>query len=315
VDYANKAAVTGLGYTSDEVSSIMLKDIIPGPVTDSWGDIWDHLKREGTITRETTMIRKDSTQMPVEMVVRYLEYNKNEFACCFCRDISERTRMEHTLHLANKKLNVLTSLTRHDIQNKVTVLLGYLGRAQKREKDPVIIEYLERQEQAAKAIRDEITITRDFKDLGSDPPDWLNIREVVASAATHYSDSPVRFSVELPDLFVYADRQMERVFSRLFENAVHSKCPPPTIRIFSRADPEKLVVAVEYEGPGISPENKGRIFELGGEEPGLRGLFIVREILSLTSISLEETGEYGKLTRFELGIPPVSYRQSPRTDT
>jgi PAS domain S-box-containing protein len=315
VDYANKAAVTGLGYATEGIPDLTLTDIVHGPVTDSWGDIWMHLKREGTITRETVMIRKDCTRMPVEIVIRYLEYNKNEFACCFCRDISERTRMEHTLHLANKKLNVLTSLTRHDIQNKVTVLLGYLGRAQKREKDPVIIEYLERQEQAAKAIRDEITLTRDFKDLGSDPPDWLNIREVVAAAAIRYRDSPVSFSVDIPDLFVYADRQMERVFFRLFENAVHSKSPPMSIRVFSREEPEKIVVDVEYEGPGISPENKGRIFELGGEDPDLRGLFIVREILSLTSISIEETGEYGKLTRFEIGIPPVSYRQAPRTES
>lgn len=315
VDYANKAAVTGLGYATEGISDLTLMDIVPGPVTDTWGDIWRHLKREGTITRETVMIRKDGTRIPVEIVIRYLEYNKNEFACCFCRDISERTRMEQTLHLANKKLNVLTSLTRHDIQNKVTVLLGYLGRAQKREKDPVIIEYLERQELAAKAIRDEITITRDFKDLGSDPPDWLNIREVVAAAATRYSDSPVSFSVKISDLFVYGDRQMERVFSRLFENAVHSKSPPRSISVFTRAEPDKIVIAVEYESQGISPENKGRIFELGGEEPDLRGLFIVREILSLTGISLEETGEYGKLTRFEIGIPPVSYRQVPRTES
>ncbi|MFA7693925.1 MAG: PAS domain S-box protein [Methanoregula sp.] len=310
VDYANKAAVTGLGYTNESMSSLTLNEIVPGPVTDTWGDIWENLKREGTITRETVMIGKDGTRVPVEMVIRYLEYHKNEFACCFCRDISERTRMEHTLHLANKKLNVLTSLTRHDIQNKITVMLGYLGRAQKREKDPVIIDYLERQEQAAKAIRDEITITRDFKDLGSDPPEWLNIREVVAAAATRFSEGPTRFTVDLADLYVYADCQMERAFFRLFENAVHAKCPPPSIRVFSRAEPEKFVIAVEYEGPGIRPENKDRILEPGGEDPGQRGLFIIREILSLTSISLKETGEYGKETRFEISIPPVSYRQT-----
>ena len=138
------------------------------------------------------MIRKDGTKMPVEMVLRYLEYHNNEFVCCFCRDISERTRMERTLHLANKKLNVLTSLTRHDIQNKVTVLLG-TGKGAEKGEDPVVLEYLERQEHAANAIRDEITITRDFKDLGADPPEWLNIRNVVAAAVTRYSDTPEGF--------------------------------------------------------------------------------------------------------------------------
>ena len=125
MDYANKAAVTGVGYTAGEMPDLALGDVVPVPATETWGDTWEHLKREGTITRQTVMIRKDGTKMPVEMVLRYLEYHNNEFVCCFCRDISERTRMERTLHLANKKLNVLTSLTRHDIQNKVTVLLGY----------------------------------------------------------------------------------------------------------------------------------------------------------------------------------------------
>ncbi|MGA2161259.1 MAG: PAS domain S-box protein [Methanoregula sp.] len=308
-DYANKAAVTGLGYTADELSNLTPEDVFALPVTNAWGDIWEHLKREGTITHKTVMIRKDGTRMPVEMLIRFLEYHKNEFACCFCRDISERIRMEHTLHLANKKLNVLTSLARHDIQNKITVLLGYLGRARKRERDPVVLGYLERQEHAAKAIRDEITITRDFKDLGADPPEWLDIRDVVAAAVTRYSESQVKFSVDLPAIFVYADRQMERVFSRLFENAVDAEHPPHFIRVFSRAEQERFVVAVEYDGPGIRPEGKEKIFELGAETYGHRGLFIIREILSLTDITIEETGEYGNKARFEIGIPPVSYRQ------
>ncbi|HNX16917.1 MAG TPA: PAS domain S-box protein [Methanoregula sp.] len=308
VDYANKAAITGLGYTNEEISQLTLADLFPVPVTESWSDIWDYLKNEGTITQNSVIIRKDGVRIPIEIVIRYLEYHKNEFACCFCRDISERTRMEHTLYLANKKLNVLTSLTRHDIQNKITVLLGYLGRAQKREKDPVISEYLDRQEQAVKAIREEISITRDFKDLGIDPPDWLNIRIIASEAAKKFSDSPVKLVIDLTDLFVYADRQLGRVFFRLFENAVQSQNPPQNIRVFSREEPERYVIVVEYDGPGISQDDKDRIFDPGCEESGLKGLFIIREILSLTDITLKETGEPGKQTRFEIGIPPISFR-------
>ncbi|MFA6362232.1 PAS domain S-box protein [Methanoregula sp.] len=308
MDYANKAAVTSLGYTADEIPNLTLVDIFPAPVIDTWDDLWEHLKGEGTITRDTVMIRKDGTPIPVEMVVRYLEYQNNGFACCLCRDISERIRMEQTLRLANKKLNVLTSLTRHDIQNKITVLLGYLGRAQKQEKDPVILGYLERQEHAAKAIRDKITTTRDFKDLGSKPPEWLDIRQVVAAAVSQCSESPVRYSIDLPYLFVYADHQMERVFSRLFKNAVQVEHPPSSIRVFSREEPERFAIIVEYNGPGIKSEDKKRIFELEGDVPGQSGLYILSEILSLTDITLEETGVSGKETRFEMGVPPASYR-------
>lgn len=312
VDYANKAAIAGLGYTTEDFSSLTLADLFPPQVTENWTDRWDNLKTEGTLTKNTTILRKDGSRIPVEIVIRYLEYRKKEIACCFCRDISERMRMEHTLHLANKKLNVFASLTRHDIQNKITVLLGYLGRVQKRVKDPVTGDYLDRQEQAVKSIRDAIALTRDFKDLGINPPDWLNIGIVVSGAVNRFADRPVRFSIDLPNLFVYADRQMERVFFRLFENAMQSENPPGCIRVFSRAEPERYVIVVEYDGPGIQQDDKNRIFELDCRESCHKGLFIIREILSLTDITLVETGEPGKETRFEIGIPSNSYQFSER---
>jgi len=313
VNYANKAAATGLGYTGEELADLAFGDIFALPPKSTWDEIWQSLTRAGTITRETFVVQKDKSRIPVEVVIRYLEYHNTGFACCFARDISDRTRMEQTLHLANKKLNVLTSLTRHDIQNKVTVLLGYLARAIRREQDPVILEYLRRQESAAQAIRDEITVTRDFKDLGMDPPEWLNIHNIVDSVAGRYAESPVAFDIDLPDLLVYADRQMERVFSRLIENAVTATPPPPLIRISAEEKDSRVVISVEYAGPGIRAEDKEQIFLPGSTVVGMRGLFIIHEILSLTGISLSETGESGKTTRFEIGIPPESYREhSPR---
>ncbi|WP_292368955.1 PAS domain-containing protein [Methanoregula sp. UBA64] len=309
VDYANKAAVTGLGYTAEEFSNLAIRELFAVAPKKSWNDVWQVLTNAGTITHEDVMVRKDKTRMPVEIVIRYMEYHNTGFACCFARDISDRARMEQTLHLANKKLNVLASLTRHDIQNKVTVLLGYLARTLKREQDPVILEYLRQQEQAALAIRDEITVTRDYKDLGTDPPEWLNIRDVVATAVAPYGQGPVVFDISLPDLFVYADRQMERVFSRMIENAVMATPLPRVIRISAHEEKSQMVISVEYGGPGICAEDKEQIFRPGCNVSGMRGLFIIREILSLTGISLFEAGETGKTIRFEMGIPPESFRR------
>lgn len=309
VDYANEAAISGLGYTEEECAALAIVDIIammPAPA--SWTDTWQFLRRAGTVTRETFMVRKDGTRIPVEMVIRFLEYRQTGFACCFARDISDRARMEKTLQLANKKLNVLASLTRHDIQNKVTILLGYLSRAIKREQDPEVLEYLQRQEHAAQAIRDEITVTRDYKDLGADPPEWLPVREVVASAIARQEKSPVAFDAGLPDLMVYADRQLEQVFFRLIENAVTADLPPPAIRISLKDSAPGVVITVEYDGLGIRVGDKERIFQPGSTVTGMRGLFITREILSLTGITLLETGVPGKMTRFEMGVPPESFR-------
>ncbi len=53
---------------------------------------------------------------------------------------------------------------------------------------------------------------------------------------------------------------------------------------------------------------KETIFEKGhGKNTGL-GLFLVREILSITCIEIRETGTPGAGARFEIVVPKDSYR-------
>ncbi|MDD1719552.1 MAG: ATP-binding protein, partial [Methanoregulaceae archaeon] len=67
------------------------------------------------------------------------------------------------------------------------------------------------------------------------------------------------------------------------------------------------------DGPGISEDFKGKIFERRFEGKRGMGLFLAREILSITNITLRETGEPGKGARFEIIVPKGSYRFSGQT--
>ena len=59
---------------------------------------------------------------------------------------------------------------------------------------------------------------------------------------------------------------------------------------------------------GFRSQIKRRIFERGfGNNTGL-GLFLSREILSITDITIRETGEPGKGARFEINVPREKYR-------
>jgi signal transduction histidine kinase len=61
-------------------------------------------------------------------------------------------------------------------------------------------------------------------------------------------------------------------------------------------------------GEGIFGEARKHLFERGfGENTGL-GLYLVREILSITGIAIRETGEPGKGARFEIFVPEGTYR-------
>jgi hypothetical protein len=113
---------------------------------------------------------------------------------------------------------------------------------------------------------------------------------------------------------VYADRQIERVFLRLFETALNSASPPQSIRIFSRGDQDRIVICVEHEDAAIMAEATAKNPAAAEEDMGERSLAIIREILSLTDITLEKTGEPGKSVCYEIVIPAVSYRYSSRIE-
>jgi signal transduction histidine kinase len=64
------------------------------------------------------------------------------------------------------------------------------------------------------------------------------------------------------------------------------------------------------DGAGIPVDDKEQIFRKGfGKHTGL-GLFLTREILSITGITIRENGEPGKGVQFEILIPHDMHRIS-----
>ena len=71
-----------------------------------------------------------------------------------------------------------------------------------------------------------------------------------------------------------------------------------------------MIINFEDNGVGIPTDEKEQIFERGyGKNTGL-GLFLASEILSITGMTIRETGEPGKGARFEIAVPKDGYRVS-----
>ncbi|MEI6842245.1 MAG: ATP-binding protein, partial [Methanomicrobiales archaeon] len=67
-------------------------------------------------------------------------------------------------------------------------------------------------------------------------------------------------------------------------------------------------IVCKDDGDGVIAEEKEKIFERGfGKNTGL-GLALSREILSITGITIRETGEPGKGARFEMVVPEGMWR-------
>jgi signal transduction histidine kinase len=110
------------------------------------------------------------------------------------------------------------------------------------------------------------------------------------------------------DLEVYTDPIIRKVFRTLMENAIrHGE--KVTVIQFSCAESEGTqIITCEDDGVGVPSGEKEYIFDNGyGKHTGI-GLFLSREILSITGITIVETGEHGKGARFEITIPAGKFR-------
>ena len=213
--------------------------------------------------------------------------------------------LSESLREANKKLALLSSITRHDILNRVSVLMGYLDLAADLPaiSDELMI-YLKKCSSVTSDIARQIEFTRIYQDIGTHDPLWQRLDEMVGNVSIPQDISLVYVPTTVE---IYADAMMVKVLENLFENAYRHGGTVTTISISTRKDGDRLVILVEDDGAGIADDEKERIFERGyGKNTGL-GLFLAREILSLTDITIIENGNPGEGARFEMRIPRESF--------
>ncbi|MCX6699447.1 MAG: HAMP domain-containing sensor histidine kinase, partial [Methanomicrobiales archaeon] len=209
------------------------------------------------------------------------------------------------------KLNLLSSITRHDINNQLTVQMGYLEILEDTQLDPSHNEYFQKVSTAAKRISAMIQFTKEYEEIGVHAPSWQEVHALVETAAKQAPLGMVVVKNDLPaGAEVFADPLVVKVFYNLMDNAVRYGGKITTIRFSALESGEDRVIVCEDDGDGIPVEEKEKIFERGfGKNTGL-GLALSREILSITGITIKETGEPGKGARFEMTVPNGTWRMS-----
>jgi PAS domain S-box-containing protein len=227
------------------------------------------------------------------------------------RDITERKRVEDALKMANQKLSILSSITRHDINNQLAVLTGYLRILEKKQPDPTLNVYSQKVASAAKRISTMILFTKEYEQLGVEGPVWQDIGKIAKMAAVDLLPENVDLNVNTGSYEIFADPMFMLVLYNLFENAIRHGVKVTEITIHFNEEESSGMLIVEDNGIGIPAPIKERIFERGfGTNTGF-GLYLIRQILPITGLSIRETGIEGKGARFEISLPPGTWRKGP----
>ena len=226
-------------------------------------------------------------------------------------DITERKHAEEGLRQANAKIRMLSSITRHDILNKITALRSYLELSKQDVTDPEILNYIAKEDGIAKVIAEQIEFTRFYEEMGVQSPSWQDVSGIVQMSVAQLDLTGINVDLAIRGLEVYADPLIGKVFYNLMDNSIRYGRRVTRITFTFNETRHGGTIIYADDGIGIPVENKKKIFAKGfGSNTGL-GLFLSREILSITGITIEETGIQGEGVRFEISVPGEYYRILP----
>ncbi len=316
---ANRMFPRMLGFDSEDViEGVPLKDLMIDP--SHWQQIENDLIRDGSVTqRELQLKQKEGSGILVALNARAVPDSDAPIAWIdgVAEDVTERKVLEMEMHYheaevnryalaltrANEKLNLLSSITRHDILNQLTALSGYLELMDEGPKSPQIQKYIEIEKRIAETIKKQIQFTKDYHEIGVQSPQWYNVKKTIETAIVPLSPSKGALVISFENVSIYADPLLEKVFYNLVENALRYGREPIRITFSSCQHGDKLSIICEDNGQGVPDEFKEAIFRRQYFKHTGFGLFLSREILGITGLSIHESGEPGKGARFEITVP------------
>ena len=179
----NPAAAKAFGLSVEEIEGKNAFDLFPDRGESYYNDDLEVITTGNPKTGIVEQMRTASGELlwvQTDTIPLKNEQGMVTGVLVFVVDITERKRAEDALALAGKKLNLMSSITRHDILNQLTVLLGYLELSEKEENNPTLADYLKWEKTAAENIQKQITFTRDYQDMGVKEPVWQNIGSVIS---------------------------------------------------------------------------------------------------------------------------------------
>lgn len=310
---ANPAFARMLKYESPEIAIREIPNIRAIYVDpDVRDELYRLLVTQGVVENfEFALRRRDGSTLWASVNVRAVHGDDGKITGLegLAVDITDRKKTEEALREVNKKLNLLSRITRHDINNQLMVLRAYLEILKEKQPDPSFTAPIQKAVNAAQRISSMIQFTREYEEIGVNAPVWQDCHALADTAAMDAPLGNIIIKNDLPSgTEVFADPLIVKVFYNLMDNAIRYGGKITTIGFSLQESGEDHLILCEDDGEGISADEKERIFERDfGRNTGL-GLFLSREVLAITGITIRETGVPGKGARFEILVPKGAYR-------
>lgn len=343
----NRQAALNLGYTIEEMRDMTIFDIDPNVTPEKWDDLWQALLKQGTDNFERTHVRKDGTEMPVEITSQLLEYDGKQFAISFVKDISGRKAAEIEKEKLQKQLlqsrrmesiGHLAGGIAHDFNNTLSVIVGNSELAMRTPKvDKSARRYLEQIQDAAYRSSELVKQLLAFARKQTIKPIVLDINDTI-SELLNMLHRLIGENIELTwlpsreDCRVMLDpSQIDQILANLIVNAKDAIDGEGMITIETKRMEIKatyrekrlwlkpgnyVMLSVSDTGCGMDKETQERIFDpffttkAVGRGTGL-GLATVYGIVKQNKGFINVYSEINHGTSFQIYIPATEISMEP----
>jgi K+-sensing histidine kinase KdpD len=137
-------------------------------------------------------------------------------------------------------------------------------------------------------------------------PEWQELSSIIEKL----NNSRVPIKADVKGLSILADPLFPKVFYNLMDNAEKHGSGVDQVHVHYCSEGENLKVIWEDNGKGISADKKATIFQRNPADERVHGLYLIKKILNVTGISIEEDGVPGEGARFTIRIPSGAHRTS-----
>jgi PAS domain S-box-containing protein len=312
VTEANLTSATLLGTERNKLVRARFNKFIAEKDSDIWHLFFVNvLNQGGKQTCNLMLVRSDGSTFPARLeCIRIADRGEGTPTVRMAiGDITDIKQMEDALRLSGRKLNILSSITRHDINNQLMALTGNLALLKMQQPELASDKHLLQTEANAERISTMIKFTKTYEDVGVNAPIWQEVKALVGSSAKVIPPGPITVVNDVPvGIEVFADPLIAKVFHNLIDNAVKHGGNITTIHFFVVEDDGLRAIVCEDDGVGISTDTKEKLFTHISKKDHGFGLFLSREILAITGITILEDGKPGRGARFEITVPESAWR-------
>lgn len=277
--------------------------------------------RYNTVRIEQRKLPKDgAVEFEISSYPIYNEAGQVIQAILFEEDVSEKRHLEASLAQAEKlaAIGQLAAGVAHEINNPLTAVIANAQLLQRalgdKDKDLSEMALMIQQagERAAGVVGELLDLSRQER-IDVAPVDVnATLRKALALAQPRLTASGIRLELTpqsgLPAVDANADR-LTGVWLNLLINALDAiEGEGGVIRVATRLDGSQVLVTVSDNGPGIQPEQLGRVFEpfFTTKDPGRGtglGLSISHRVIRQTGGDIRAESQPGVGTTFMVVLP------------